>query len=163
MRVCVALAGVLACAQDAEREAARKAWQGENAKGVRLSNAGRYPDAQASFERALPLAERGFGKESPEVGATLFNLARVYRTLGQPAKALPLARRAAAVTERALGADHPDTAACLNELGVLHLGLGQPAQALPLFRRALAAREKVLGKDHPDTAQSLNNLAALYR
>src|SRR5262245_17161913 len=107
MRVCVALVAVLACgplawAQDAEQETARKAGQKENRQGVGLYNAGRYREALACFERALPLAEKGFGKESPQAATTLGNLSLQHQMVGRHDQALPLLERALAIREKAL-------------------------------------------------------------
>src|SRR5262245_21437146 len=106
----------LARAQDAEQEAARQGWREENGKGVRLYNAGKYGEAAPCFERALPLAERGFGTESPQAATTAFNLGLQYRLLGQYTRAEPLLVRALAIREQVLGKDHPDTATALNNL-----------------------------------------------
>src|SRR5262245_13739445 len=99
----------LARAQDAEREAAQKAWRQENGQGVRLFNAGRHAEALACFERAVPLGEKGFGRESPEVAASLSNLGTLHRVQGQYARARPVYQRALAIYEKARGPDHPDT------------------------------------------------------
>src|SRR5262245_53924620 len=96
----------LAAAQDAEREAAQKAWREENVKGARLSSAGRHPEALACLERALPLAEQGFGKESSQAAIALNNLAQLYLDLGQSVRAEPLFQRALAIQEKTLGPDH---------------------------------------------------------
>ena len=94
---------------------------------------------------------------------SLNNLAALYETQGQYAKAEPLYQRALAIREKALGPEHPDVAASLNNLAVLYHAQGQYAKAEPLYQRALAIREKALGPEHPDVATSLNNLAVLYR
>src|SRR5262245_60099135 len=106
MRSCLAVLAVvgwaaLAAAQDDERAAAQEAWRAENSKGLRLYQTGQYREALACWERALPLAEKAFGKQSPEAALSLNNLALVYQAQGQYAKALPLFKRALEVYEKA--------------------------------------------------------------
>jgi tetratricopeptide (TPR) repeat protein len=94
---------------------------------------------------------------------SLNNLAGLYQTQGDYAKAVPLFKRSLAIREKALGPDHPDVAMSLNNLAGLYQTQGDYAKAVPLYRRALAITEKALGPDHLDVATNLNNLAGLYK
>jgi len=96
------------------------------------------------------------------VARSLNNLALLYKTQGDYAKAEPLYKRSLAIAEEALGPDHPSVATSLNNLAVLYDTQGDYAKAEPLYKRSLAITEEALGPDHPDVATSLNNLA-LYR
>ena len=51
------------------------------------ARAGRFQDARDAYERALPLLRRHFGERDPHVGSVLGNLAYVYRSLGDYARA----------------------------------------------------------------------------
>ncbi|MCI0490795.1 MAG: tetratricopeptide repeat protein, partial [Blastocatellia bacterium] len=93
---------------------------------------------------------------------SLNNLAELYHTKGDYAKAEPLYERALAIEEKALGPDHPSVATSLNNLSSLYESKGDYAKAEPLYQRVLAIREKALGPEHPDVARSLNNIAGLY-
>jgi tetratricopeptide (TPR) repeat protein len=102
------------------------------------------------------------GLQHPSVATSLHDLAALYYTQGQYAKAEPFFEQALAIVEKAQGAEHPDVAHALNSLALLYLAQGQYAKAEPLFERALTIREKALGAEHHDVADSLHNLAALY-
>lgn len=90
--------------------------------GVAFLDAGRQPEAMASFERALVL--------DPDYGRALDNLGMLLRRAGRPDEARQR-------LERALVLD-PEDAVAHNNLGALLLELGRPADALPHLERALA-------------------------
>ena len=121
------------------------------------------PKPNRSFSARSRSDEKALGPDHPDTATTLNNLAELYRSMGDYAKAEPLYQRALKIREKALGPDHPDTATALNNLAGLYRSMGDYAKAEPLYQRALKIREKALGPDHPDTATALNNLAALYR
>src|SRR5207253_7335069 len=70
------------------------------------------------------------------------NLADLYRTQGQYAKAEPLLVKALEVRRRVLGEEHPDTLNSMHSLAMLYLYQGQLAKAEPLFREALERTRK---------------------
>ncbi|MFN5515646.1 MAG: tetratricopeptide repeat protein [Cyanobacteriota bacterium] len=124
---------------------------------------GLYPQAAPYFESCLTLSEQRFGKNHPEVAASLNNLAELYHDQGKYGEAELLHRRSLAIMEKQLGADHPHVANSLNNLALLYDNQGKYAEAEPLYRRSLAIKEKQLGFDHPDVVIGLNNLASLCR
>jgi tetratricopeptide (TPR) repeat protein len=97
------------------------------------------------------------------LGRNMNNLALLYQSMGDNAKAEPLYRQALDIRKKALGDKHPDYSASLNNLAVLYYAIGDYAKAEPLVRQALDIQKKALGDKHPDYAQSFNNLAELYR
>src|SRR5262245_18909927 len=129
----------------------------------RLSRAGKYDESRPAAERALELREKALGPESPDVAASLNNLANLYSDKGDYAKAEPLYQRALDIREKAIGSEHPNVAAFLNNLANLYRLKGDYAKAEPLYQRALDISEKALGPEHLDIAPSRNNLAILYR
>src|SRR5262245_39244161 len=139
MRTWLAVLGLVGCAalaraQDAEQQAAQKAWHEEDARGLRLYQSGRYAEALACWERALPLAERGCGPQARETAAAHYNLARLHQAQGQYDRAESLHRRALDIREQALGGGHPETARSLNGLAELYRSRGQYARAESLHR-----------------------------
>jgi tetratricopeptide (TPR) repeat protein len=145
-------------AQSSDRErllAATKKWQD-------LEEAGKLEEASEKGEEALALAVKIFGADHKAIGAFSNDLANLYSTMGQYAKAEPLFQRGLRIREARLGPEHPDVAQSLNDLAALYLAMGQYAKAEPLFQRGLRIREARLGPEHPDVAASLNNLAVLY-
>jgi CHAT domain-containing protein/tetratricopeptide (TPR) repeat protein len=128
-----------------------------------LTAAGELGKAVAPAQQMVKLALDILGDAHPVSAHLMGRLATVYRSLGQPAQALPLYRRALAISEKAEGSEHPSIGKSLNNLALLFQDMGQYAQALPLSQRALAISEKAEGPDHPETGTRLNNLANLYR
>ena len=94
---------------------------------------------------------------------SLNNLAEVYRTQGNYAKAEPLHKRSLAIREKALGPDHPGVANSLNSLAMLYMNQGNYAKAEPLYKSSLTRVEKALGPDPPIVATILKNLEVFSR
>ena len=134
-----------------------------NQQVLQLYQAGKYQEAILIARQLLEICEKVSGPEHPDTATSLNNLATLYESMVDYAKAEPLYQRALAIREKALGPEHPDTATSLNNLAELYRAMVDYAKAEPLYQRALAIREKVLGSEHPDTATSLNSLAMLYR
>jgi tetratricopeptide (TPR) repeat protein len=108
------------------------------------------------FQKAINLASTS----SPDLGASLNNLAELYRVTRRYAEAELLYARSISIKEEQLGANHPSTATSLNNLASLYESIGKYAEAEPLYLRSLAISEE---HNHPDTAIILINLAGLYR
>jgi CHAT domain-containing protein/Tfp pilus assembly protein PilF len=132
------------------------------AKSFLLAGDGTTPEAAALAERAVPLYEKAFGSDHPEVATALSNLGQHYYLQRDYEKAESLYLRALAIREKAFEPDHPDIAEVLNKLGSVYVDQMLYAKAEPLKLRALAIREKAFGPDHPDVAQALSNLGFLY-
>jgi tetratricopeptide (TPR) repeat protein len=122
----------------------------------------RYQEGISLEEKAVKLAKRVYGLESPNTATSLNNLAAMHQDLGEYAKAEPLYQEALRIRQKVLGPEHPDTAISLSNLALFYQAIGETAKAEQLFQEALRIRQKVLGREHPDTAESLNNLASLY-
>jgi tetratricopeptide (TPR) repeat protein len=69
---------------------------------------------------------------------SLNNLAELYRTQGQYAKAEPLLKRALAIREKALGLKYPYVAIVLENYAELLRKLKRSTEAAPLEARAKA-------------------------
>jgi len=127
-----------------------------------LYTQGRYQEAIKYAKELIPAGEEAFGKNHPTVGVFLNNLALLYKSLGDYAKAEPLYKRSLAIDEKALGPEHPNVALFQNNLAFLYDVQGKYAEAEPLFKRSLAILEKALGPDHPQVAIVLRNIAVLH-
>ncbi|HEX8376002.1 MAG TPA: tetratricopeptide repeat protein, partial [Geminicoccaceae bacterium] len=120
--------------------------------------------AQELLKESLAARERLSGPESPEVAATLSDLAEVLRRRGQPDAALPHLARVLAIREAAAAKGDgggTDLAAILNNLALLHFRRGAYLEAEPLLARAVRVEAEALGPDHPDLAVTLENHAAV--
>lgn len=127
-----------------------------------LYQAGKYGEAIPLCEQALPLFEKVFGPDHPEMAANLNVTARLYDAMGIYAKAEPLYQRTLAIFEKTLGPENPAIALTLNNLAFLYARMGFYAKAEPLYQRALMISEKASGRENQDIATMLNNLAGLY-
>jgi tetratricopeptide (TPR) repeat protein len=76
--------------------------------------------------------ERTNGPEHPDTATSLNDLARLYYSMGEFAKAESHLLRALAIRERAFGAHHPDTGTTLNDLALLYYSMGEYGKAEPL-------------------------------
>jgi tetratricopeptide (TPR) repeat protein len=74
------------------------------------------------------------------VATSLNNLAALYQTQGDYAKAEPLYKRSLAIWEKALGPDHPNVATSLENLAKLYRATKRNAEAEALENRAARIR-----------------------
>ena len=110
---------------------------------------------------ALGIWKKVLGPEHPDVATGLNNLAGLYITLGQYAKAEPLYDRALAIREKALGPEHPDLAKSLNNLAGLYRVQDQYGEADPL-RSGAGDLGNLPGPGTSHRGAWLNNLGRLY-
>ena len=109
----------------------------------------------SEFIRLLPTYESEFD------GAA-FEIARVFSSQAEYAKALDWYYKALAIHEKALGAEHLDTATTYNNIAMVYHAQGEYGKALEWYFKSLAVDEKVLGVEHPYTATTYNNIAMVY-
>ena len=110
----------------------------------------------------MAIREKILGPKHTHTAASMNNLALLYQSMGDYARAERLFNRALAIKEKAVGPEHPATAISLVSLARLYQGMGDYARAEPLYIRTVAIFEKALGPNHPHTAISLNNLGMFY-
>ena len=128
----------------------------------------RFSEVEELARRSLSIREAALGKLHPLVASSLNNLAVLYRTQGEYAKAEPLLRRALEMREKlyskaAFPLGHPDLASSINSLAFLHKDQGEYGKAEPLLRRALemyGATAAALAGTAPE-ATAMNYLASL--
>jgi len=135
-----------------------------------MGGLGVYFSARADYRRAerlsrarLASAERGRGKDHPNVAIHSSNLAELLRIINRLAEAEPLMRRALSIDEAFLGARHPSVARDLNNLAQLLQVTDRLTEAELLMRRAVHIDEAGYGPDHPGLAMYRANLAVLLR
>ncbi len=107
--------------------------------GNQAQDQGQYAKALKLYTLALEEAEK-FGPTDPRLATSLNNLALLYDTQGDYAKAEPLYRRSLAIREKALGPDHPDVATSLENYALLLRATARQAEAEKLEQRAAAIR-----------------------
>ena len=95
---------------------------------------GRLREGRAALPPSPGDQEAVLGENHPDYAISLNNLARLYKAMGDYAKAEPLYRQALEIRKRVLGENHPDYANSLNNLAMLyqaHGGLREGRAALP--------------------------------
>ncbi|NEV48989.1 tetratricopeptide repeat protein [Wolbachia pipientis] len=110
------------------------------------------------LEWALPIQEKHYGSDHPEVAVILGNLGNVYRALGNPQKSKELLEQALPIFEKHYGPDHFEVARTLENLGIAYYASGNPQRAKELLERALPIFKRHYGPDHPEVAKLLANL-----
>ena len=93
-------------------------WQGENERGARLYQHGRYAEAEQAFRTALQAAEH-CGPTDTRVALVLNNLASLCHNQRHLAEAQARYQRALALRRQAYGPHHPVVAQSLNNLAAL--------------------------------------------
>ena len=116
-----------------------------------------------SYRQALEIRKKVLGDQHPDTATSLNNLAALYQSMGDYAKAEPLYRQALEIRQESPGGKHPTRPPASTTWPRCTSRMGDYAKAEPLYRQALEIRKKVLGENHPDYATSLNNLAVLYQ
>eukprot|EP00971_Amphidinium_carterae_P136342 2701267-Amphidinium_carterae.1 len=116
------------------------------------------------LERALPVLERHYGQDHPEVAKTLANLGTAYGSLGDPSKKRIYLERALRKLEDhyMYGPEHPDVSKTLMNLGNAYGALGDASKQRDYLERALKIALKHYGQEHPDVALVLMSLGNAY-
>jgi serine/threonine protein kinase/tetratricopeptide (TPR) repeat protein len=115
--------------------------------------------AENLLRQAVAIRTKEFGRNHPDVAASLDNLALALQEQGKFVEAERMHREALLIRRTLLGEAHPDVAASLNNLGLVLWKEGKFVEAEAIQRQALALKKKVFGDEHPDVAVSINNIA----
>ena len=107
--------------------------------------------------------EKLLGREHPDLGPVLYDLAALYDSSARYEQAEPLYRQALEITERSFGQDSPRLGGTLSKLAGLYEEIEMETKSEPLYIRALEIKQKVLGENHPDVGTILNHLANLLK
>jgi CHAT domain-containing protein len=89
----------------------------------------------------------------------VYQMARLYMNLDNPALAERLLRQAEPAASGAIGAENPDRVNVLVDLGNVYLRLGEYDRAGPLLRQALEVATRTLGRDDARATTARDGLA----
>ena len=120
-----------------------------------------YDAARALYERALHILQESEEPAHPDTLLCLYNLAALYRDMGDLDAAEPILLRALHLVETAYGNRHPEVAFSLNTLANLYFQQDRVADAARSLRRALRILEKHFGVDATVAVAMREVLAAL--
>jgi tetratricopeptide (TPR) repeat protein len=123
-------------------------WAGLNRQVTDMYQKRYYTKAIPVAEKALSLAEKQYGPESPETALSLNNLGMLYKHKKMYSKAEPLYKRSLAISEKIVGSKSPDLTVALNNLAMLYAEMGKWSEARHYSIRAMSILEKHYGVNH---------------
>lgn len=126
--------------------------------GYFANRAGDYPEARASFERALQIDEIALGLGHPNVALDVSSLGKVLQEQGELAEARAAFEHALKIDEAASGPNDPQVATDLGNLGAVLRELGDLNAARKAYERALKIKEAAFGQNHASLAPLLEKL-----
>jgi serine/threonine-protein kinase len=133
------------------------------ALGLVLEDRGSYDEAIKTLEEAIRL-QSAKGNATPEVAASLYELASAHFYAGHYDTSESLNERLLPMYRQIYGERHPRVADVLINLGAIKFDLGHYPEAENYDRQALDIVQNWYGKDNPETAADLTILArALVR
>lgn len=136
-----------------------RAWSLKSVGSV-LEDQKKYAEAVGYYKKGLPIAERLFAPA--DLADYQYELALVYRPLGEYAEAERLIRRVIPVYEQQ-SAKSSKLELALIELAFIVRSQGRLDEALDLVKRSYAIQEARLGEDDPKVAESLARLGNFYK
>ncbi len=134
-----------------------------NSLGVQYTLEGRYAEAEDVLRRALELLRMaGVGEDHPDTSKLKSNLAHLYLSKGDVARARPLLQEATDAMLAGAAAPGPETASQLNSMAEFDFAIGAFDEAEELCLRSLDIYRQTGATDHPSSVYSMANLAAVY-
>lgn len=132
-------------------------------QSVLLYSQGEYSQALDMEKKALALAEKSSGPQSPMIADYLEGVGMAYRELGDYTNAEISLKKALQVDEMVRGPDYFETALALQELGLLYLYTGRYNEAEPLLQQALGIVKNTSGPNSPAMGRILSTLGTYYQ
>ena len=118
-------------------------------------------DAEASYEKALAIAEQAYAPDSQQMADVLYDLC-IFYTQGKRdyAKASDCLERCLVIRSNGNPPDYVGMANCINDRAVIRTRDGRPADYLGIYLEALAIFEKSQPHGHPEMVSTLGNAAS---
>lgn len=125
---------------------------------------------QGIYQKAIELEEqvivetrlRILGNEHPDTLESTADLARMYRTIGQYAKAVELKSHVLSVRKKLYGEEHDDTLMAMAYLAHSYRDKGEFEKAVGLEEKVLEVRMRMSDPEHPTTLQAMAHLGTTY-
>ena len=149
---------ILVCIMCVSTLAQAQTWKEIYDKGDEFYNQKDYKNAVIYYEKALPLAEKEFGKESKTYATTLNDAGLCYDKQGLYAKAEQFFLTSKNIFEKLLGKESEDFINLCNNLIALYLKQDLYAKAEPLYLELKNIYENTTGKQTKDYCIICNNL-----
>jgi len=100
--------------------------------------------------------------EIEEVALLFNNIAFVFGSHGNYAKALEWHHKTFEIKEKLLGLEHPDTATSYNNIGFMYCRQGDYAKALERYQKALEIFGNTVGVEHPYAAATYSCIGFIF-
>ncbi|MGA2298605.1 MAG: CHAT domain-containing tetratricopeptide repeat protein, partial [FCB group bacterium] len=121
-----------------------------------------FQTAMLWAQKALPQAEKEFGKNDTNYAGTLGSIAILYFYSGKIDSAINYQENDLKISRTLFKDDSPDLAIIINNTGYIYENCGYYKQAEPLYIEALGIYRRIFKGDNPDLAMSINNMALFY-
>lgn len=131
----------------------------EQSLGAIAATQGKREESIQHFRKAVPLLEKQFGPDHPNVAGARENLATALLEQGDAKAAVELMEQVLASREKTLIAGHQLIGRALQGLGTARDQVGDHARAETDLRRALAISTASLAPEHPEIAEIHTMLA----
>jgi tetratricopeptide (TPR) repeat protein len=122
----------------------------------------KFPEAEASYRKALVILQKAYGVDSVDVANVNFNIASAMFDQGHQAAAMPFLQRTLVSYENILGSNSLKTASVLCMLGDAHRLAKDFSAAEGPLRRCADIRESNGGMQSSDMAEALHSLALTF-
>src|ERR1041385_6155068 len=121
-------------------------WKKMDEQGEEYYNKGEFEKALEVFIKALPVAEKEFGKNHTNYATACDNLAFMNSMLGHYDLAEPLFLQSKSLREKLVGKNHPEYATTCINLADLYNSQALYSKAEPLYLEGLEVFRKVYGE-----------------
>ena len=121
-----------------------------------------YQTALAWAKKALPIAEKEYGKNDTNYISTVGSLSELYYYKGNLDSAIYFGEIRVSKCANIFKGDHPDLACSIGNMASFYNASGNYMKAEPLYKESLAMCRRIFKGDHPDLANSINNIAYFY-
>jgi len=122
--------------------------------GVLRMKQGRFAEADSFFQRAVAVVEPGFGQDSYQVAMVYRHMGESYHAEGRLAEARSYLEKALAIRTAVFGSQSRQVAASLVSLGDLLISIGEEEGAAAALARALQIQTQVYTGPHAEAVMA---------
>ena len=133
-----------------------------NRKGLQLYAESRFPEAEATYRRALTLQQAIAEGGEDTYAVILNNLGSSIQAQGRMDEAMQFFEQALSIQEKILGPADARVGHALNNIALLWRRRDEPLKAVLLLQSALKLQIKDYGPTNPEVGITLHNLGSVY-
>ena len=132
-----------------------------NTEAIKFLKLGNTSEAVKVGEKALALAEKGYGAEDPLIIKPLLTQAMLYQANKDFVKAEYSYKRAIDVVQKSSGENNIEAAKIINNLGSLYYNEKQYDKAISAYTKSLAIAEKTYAPEDPRLQKIRKNIETI--